>query len=480
MVGLRHNGSSPRSYRDHLTLLDGSGERGSDLTVPAAEVEHDVLAFQIHARQQFIRPLLLGGGVGVFGWIPGGHAHPNYGDLFFTAINRQLDSGQISRKTIMPGSTRATASQIERIYDSGQNRVTQERNDFLLPQIRDFVREKKWLNLRPEYQRRLVWPDEKKSLFIESLLMNIPVPPVFLYESDLNRYEVMDGQQRLNAILEFYENNLALTGLETWSVLNGLTYAKCPPRIQRGLDRRRISANVLLSENIQSREEADFIRRTVFERLNTGGQQLNHQELRNSLYSGTFNNLLIELAGNRLFDDIWGIPPYEEHYRKNEGYISHELAENELFNRMRDCEIVLRFFAFRKSSRIKGAVRSILDNCMRDERDAGPQAIDQMRTAFEDALTISHSIFGKRTFQVRTQKGNWRTSQALYDAVMVAVDVLKKNAEALVKNRSVIASELTAALQNEDIYEIIVGRPNTANAIKNRISILHELMAKHV
>ena len=65
--------------------------------------------------------------------------------------------------------TKPTPAQIERMYDEGENRVTQERNDFLLPQIRDFVTEKKWLNLRPEYQRRLVWDTEKKSRFIESL-----------------------------------------------------------------------------------------------------------------------------------------------------------------------------------------------------------------------------------------------------------------------------------------------------------------------
>ncbi len=162
------------------------------------------------------------------------------------------------------------------------------------------------MNLRPEYQRRLVWDIEKKSRFVESLLMNIPVPPIFLYETDLNRYEVMDGQQRLNTILEFYDNNLVLRGLETWSVLNGQTYSKCPPKIQRGLDRRRISANVLLAESIRDPKHSDFIRRTVFERLNTGGQPLNHQELRNSLYSGPFNELLIELAGNSLFDKRMG------------------------------------------------------------------------------------------------------------------------------------------------------------------------------
>src|ERR1700675_3266609 len=214
-----------------------------------------------------------------------------------------------------------TPAEIERMYDEGENRVTQERNDFLLPQITDFVREKKWLNLRPEYQRRLVRDTEKKSLFIESLLMNIPVPPVFLYETDLSRYEVMDGQQRLNAILEFYENNLKLQGLETWSALNGYTYSKCPPRIQRGLDRRRISATVLLAENREKSTHVDSIRREVFERLNTGGLSLNPQELRNSLYSGDFNDLIIELAGYRLFDEVWGIPPYEDHYRREENFI---------------------------------------------------------------------------------------------------------------------------------------------------------------
>ncbi len=71
-----------------------------------------------------------------------------------------------------------TPKEIEELYDSGDNRFSQERNDFLLPQIQDFIRTKKWMNIRPEYQRRLVWNKKKKSLFIESLLMNVPIPPI--------------------------------------------------------------------------------------------------------------------------------------------------------------------------------------------------------------------------------------------------------------------------------------------------------------
>ena len=369
-----------------------------------------------------------------------------------------------------------TPAEIERMYDEGENRVTQERNDFLLPQITDFVREKKWLNLRPEYQRRLVRDTEKKSRFIESLLMNIPVPPVFLYETDLNRYEVMDGQQRLNTILEFYDNNLVLKGLDSWAVLNGRTYSRCPPRIQRGLDRRRVSANVLLAENIRDPKHADFIRRTVFERLNTGGQQLNHQELRNSLYSGPLNELLIELAGNRLFDKLWGIPAYEDHYRKSEGFISPELADNKLFRRMKDCEIVLRFFAFRNVDRIKGSVRSILDNYMKENRDADRHQLSQLRNTFLDCIGIAEAIFGERTFRIRDKSKKWVLSQPLYDAVMVAVEKFASSAKRLITNKARILNALSAALDRERVYAIVVGRPNTARAIRLRIKIVQRVL----
>lgn len=87
-------------------------------------------------------------------------------------------------------------------------RIVYQTNNFFLPQIRDLIDKGEVLNLRPEYQRRLRWSTPQKSRLIESLLLNIPIPPVFLYESDAARYEVMDGQQRLNAVREFIEGDL--------------------------------------------------------------------------------------------------------------------------------------------------------------------------------------------------------------------------------------------------------------------------------
>ena len=171
--------------------------------------------------------------------------------------------------------TPISTRQLEQKFSQTAFRLSQERNDFLLPQVLDFVRKDRWINLRPEYQRRLVWDQKKRSLFIESLLLNVPIPPLFLFEWELSRYEVMDGQQRLNAVLDFYENGYALKGLEIWKELNGFRYKELPDTLQRGLDRRRLSATVLLTEaTSQDSEKKNDIRKLVFERLNTGGLAL--------------------------------------------------------------------------------------------------------------------------------------------------------------------------------------------------------------
>ena len=101
--------------------------------------------------------------------------------------------------------------------------------------------------------------------------MNVPVPPVFLYERDLARFEVMDGRQRLTAIREFYDDELQLKGLQYWPKLNGRTYSQLPSKVRDGIDRRYISSIILLKETASSEEQAAQLKKMVFERLNSGG-----------------------------------------------------------------------------------------------------------------------------------------------------------------------------------------------------------------
>jgi hypothetical protein len=372
----------------------------------------------------------------------------------------------------MAKALRADTKAIEEKFGETAFRLSQERSDFLLPQVLDFVREKKWLNLRPEYQRRLVWDDKKRSLFIESLLLNVPIPPVFLYEWDLSRYEVMDGQQRLNSIVDFYDNGYALKGLEKWEELNGLRYRELPATLQRGLDRRRLSATVLLVEGTRAAppQQAD-IRKLVFERLNTGGLQLNAQELRNCLYAGKFNELLITLSRLELFTDIWEIPSYEKNVDRH-GNVATVLRENSLYQRMKDCEIVLRFFAFRKRANIKGSVRLMLDRCMEEHLYSAENELAELQEAFQTRLKLARDIFGERVFRYKDEEGKWQLSQPLYDGIMVALDTLWGKRERLLKSRARIARQVNRILARPSAFDVIIGRPNTAKAVRKRMDLL--------
>ena len=371
----------------------------------------------------------------------------------------------------MKNGLKADTKTIEKKFTDTAFRLSQERNDFLLPQVLDFVRAKKWLNLRPEYQRRLVWDDWKRSLFIESLLLNVPIPPIFLYEWELSRYEVMDGQQRLNSIVDFYENGYALKGLEKWEELNGLRFGELPEILRRGLDRRRLSATVLLVEGADKAPQQSDIRKLVFERLNTGGQHLNAQELRNCLFAGDFNNLLIELSQEPLFTEIWEIPSYAQNVDMH-GNVAAVLRDNPRYRRMQDCEIVLRFFAFRKRANIRGSVRSMLDRCMEEQLNATKAELSDLKDAFKTRLKLAHDLFGTRVFRYKDEDQKWQLSQPLYDGVMVAMDKLWSKRERLLSARTAVVGRVMRLLKRPSAFEVIVGRPNTAQAVQKRMKLL--------
>jgi uncharacterized protein DUF262 len=195
-------------------------------------------------------------------------------------------------------------------YTEAQLRIVRTTMDFSLHNLRQSLRDSSYINLSPPYQRRHRWDIKKQSQLIESLLLNIPIPSIFLFENDYNQYEIMDGHQRLEAIKDFLENVYALRGMEYWPELDGYRFAELPPTIQRGLLRRTVSAIVLLAETSRPGDSDIDVRMALFKRLNTGGISLNPQELRNALSPSRFNEMLLELSRWDIFRDIWGIPRY--------------------------------------------------------------------------------------------------------------------------------------------------------------------------
>ena len=189
---------------------------------------------------------------------------------------------------------KVTDEELNSRYAKGEIRIVTEQARYPLAGILGMLKEEiegdtgeKELRykLDPEYQRRHRWSVERKSRLIESFLMNVPVPPVFLYERDLARFEVMDGRQRLTALSDFYADEFALTGLQYWSDLDGRKYSQLPSKVRDGIDRRYISSIILLKETATSEVQAAMLKKMVFERLNSGGVELTNQETRNAVYN---------------------------------------------------------------------------------------------------------------------------------------------------------------------------------------------------
>ncbi len=194
------------------------------------------------------------------------------------------------------------------------------------------------LVIDPEFQRLFRWPEANESRFIESLILELPLPPIFVIETKESHYELIDGLQRFSAYLHFrgeldapHRNikkgdYLILEGCDIVSDLNGLEYSDLPAAFQIRLKRHSTRAEII------RRDSDKRLRYHMFKRLNTGGQPLSEQEIRNCtirLLDNSFNQFLIDQSRTDVFKTaIEGV------------------GENRIDEKY-DQELVLRFFAFK-------------------------------------------------------------------------------------------------------------------------------------
>ena len=365
-----------------------------------------------------------------------------------------------------------SVSQINEKYENGEQRIVTETNREKLPNFVNALERENYMEVRPFYQRRSRWDEERQSKLIESFIINIPVPPVFLYEKAFDSYEVMDGQQRITAITDFYSNRFALKGLDLWPELNGMKYSDLPNKIRSGLDRRSISSIILLKESAPDEEDAIFLRQLVFERLNTGGIKLERQEIRNSLSSGSFNDMLFKLAQNNTFRKIWGLPKFEPVEIDNH---KMPIYKKSFFKKMEDIEVILRFFTLRHMEHYKYGIQGFLDLYMVRSTNFKNYDLDFLKSLFEETLNTAHSIYGDDVFKVYDNgitKG--KPVKGMYDAIMVSLSELVPDHHKFIEKKNIIVKS-TKELFDEKGSSSITGRASTKSDLENRINLFRQL-----
>lgn len=248
----------------------------------------------------------------------------------------------------------------------------------------------------PEFQRRFVWSQRHASKFIESLLMGLPVPGIFLYRDiQTGRQLVIDGQQRLRTLQAFYkgvfdERKFRLVGVaEPWA---GETYDTLDTA-----DRLKLDDSIVHATIFQQNQPADGLDSVyfVFERINTGGIRLSPQEIRNCISQGPFTRLIGDLNG-------------DPHWRKLFG------PENK---RAKDQELIVRFLAlYRDLASYSRPMSTFLNNFTDKLNKGSPQELEALDSAFRKTIKLIDEAVNDSAFRpVRT------FNAAVYDAVMVGL-----------------------------------------------------------
>lgn len=330
--------------------------------------------------------------------------------------------------------------------------------------------EKNIIKLDPEYQRNHRWNPETSSKLIESLILNIPVPIIYLSQDidvdveveDIARYSVIDGQQRLTAIYNFMKNDLALEGMEVLKPLNNSYYKDLPPFLIRRLEERTIKC-LRIDSTLDPQVKYD-----IFERLNSGSVKLESQELRNALYRGPFNKLIKELAQN-------------EDFRVLNQIDLDDPDESKKVQKMEDVELVLRFFALhnRRYESLKKGFKKFLSESMQEYNNLSEVELKNFRDKFINTMNIIRKNFGEKAFaKYRFEAGKFvkmsSFNAAVYDALAIAVvDVVNLKNPKLSKLNTKGFQKL---FQDTAFFESVSGSVNDKEKVATRIEAVKELL----
>lgn len=276
----------------------------------------------------------------------------------------------------------------------------------------------------PPIQREYVWDNGKASRLVESLILNIPIPVLYFAETTSATYEIIDGHQRVRSIVRYLANEFALSGLGVLSEYKGLRFHQLPEREQRFFKMRTLRVVII---SIDSHPSMRF---EIFERLNTGAISLNAQELRNSIYRGSFNDLLHELATSTAFRTLIGTKTPRK--------------------RMVDEELILRFFALRDQlEKYRTPLKRFLNNYMGGLKNTTTEDLSSFRKDFEKTVANVSALISRSAFHITDSKGEpleKTVNRALFDAQMLACswvvgDVHKVDAKRVQRELSTLFSD---------------------------------------
>jgi hypothetical protein len=339
-----------------------------------------------------------------------------------------------------------------------QNRLVFQSSDLSLDAIAHMV-EGGAIDIKPKYQRRERWSKDKQSALIESFLLNIPVPPIYLSEDEYGKYSVIDGKQRVTAIYNFILKNAKLVNLEKFKDIENYTFSDLPSQLNNALRiRPYIRVITLLNQS------DTLLKYEVFNRLNTGGDKLNPQEIRNAAFEGKFNDLLVSLSESNSF-------------RKQFNLVNEKDREkSKIYKEMNDVEYVLRYFTLRaKWENFNGNMRVSMDNYMEENMNITNNELNSYKNEYIKTLELCEIIWGDKAF--KRPDGRNEIIQGIYDVQTVSLSYFFDKENQIIQKKDEIKQAFEHQYFSDSEFQISM-RQFTSNIkqVNYRISKMIEIL----
>ena len=305
---------------------------------------------------------------------------------------------------------------------------------------------------QPDYQRDYVMDQKQASKLIESVLIGIPIPTVYLCEELDNTYSIIDGQQRMTSFVKFLKNEFSLKGLEELTELNGKKFADLDKTYQRTIKSTTLNSIILLKESQELKYE-------IFARLNQGAVKLKPQELRNCIYRGSFNDLIEYIADNNKYLTELFI---ESNKRKNYQ------------------EYILRFFALRNFTNYSSSMTKTMNDFMSIHQNDDEKSIEDSKKLFNSTIDIIKQVMGPTAFcGLDREKGKItnKFSGSVYDSIIIPFSMF--DAHDLMVHADEIRSQLNdIKLNNSQYQDYTYAATGSKNRVIGRIMMVYNIIAE--
>ena len=310
------------------------------------------------------------------------------------------------------------------------------------------------LELDSSFQRKVgLWSKKQKSQLIESLFLKIPLPAFYFDASDDDRWQIIDGLQRIGTIKEYVvDKSFALTGMEFLKDLNGCKFDQLPRALQRRIEETNLSAYLV---NPSTPKNVKF---NIFKRINTGGLVLTSQEIRNALYQGQAAEFLLRMSKSNAF-------------KKATDYSIHS-------DRMLDREFCLRFVAFTRLNLETEYI--VLDDYLNMGMEylakASKNTLEQIYSDFEHVMEVSYQIFDKYAFRRINPEGHrGPVNKSIFEAWSVVLLPLNSSEiDKLIEQKQELKKSFISLCNSYDFQNTI--RASDKTSVKSRIKKIKSIV----